>query len=118
MLGIVATLGFLAAARGLMGSWIRDLSGHFFMGPSALACAAAMAATAALSTLWRRRIRVVLLAVLLLFAMYAGGFEDLVRLGAAAAGGLSWARCCWAGGRASAGPPSPGTRPGFWWRCS
>jgi phosphatidylglycerol lysyltransferase len=88
VLGIVATLGFLAAARGLMGSWIRDLSGHFFLGPSALACAAAMAATAALSTLWRRRIRVVLLAVLLLFAMYAGGFEDLVRLGAAAAGGL------------------------------
>ncbi|MFE4543836.1 bifunctional lysylphosphatidylglycerol flippase/synthetase MprF [Arthrobacter sp. NPDC056727] len=88
LLGILATLGFLAAARGLMGSWIRDLSGHFFLGPSALACAAAMAATAALSTLWRRRIRVVLLAVLLLFAMYAGGFEDLVRLGAAAAGGL------------------------------
>jgi phosphatidylglycerol lysyltransferase len=88
VLGIVATLGFLAAARGLMGSWIRDLSGHFFMGPSALACAAAMAATASLTTLWRRRIRVVLLAVLLLFAMYAGGFEDLVRLGAAVAGGL------------------------------
>ena len=88
VLGIVATLGFLAAARGLMGSWIRDLSGHFFLGPSALACAAAMAATAALSTLWRRRVRVVLLAVLLLFAMYAGGFEDLVRLGAAVAGGL------------------------------
>jgi lysylphosphatidylglycerol synthetase-like protein (DUF2156 family) len=88
VLGIVATLGFLAVARGLMGSWIRDLSGHFFLGPSALACAAAMAATASLSTLWRRRIRVVILAVLLLFAMYAGGFEDLVRLGAAAAGGL------------------------------
>lgn len=88
VLGILLTLGFLFAARGLMGSWIRDLTGHFFLGPSALACGAAMAASAALSTLWRRRIRVVLLAVLLLFAMYAGGFEDLVRLGAAAAGGL------------------------------
>src|SRR6478736_6198557 len=62
VLGIVATLGFLAVAPGLMGSWIRDLSGHFFLGPSALACAAAMAATASLSTLWRRRIRVVILA--------------------------------------------------------
>ena len=102
VLGIVATLGFLAVARGLMGSWIRDLSGHFFLGPSALACAAAMAATAALSTLWRRRVRVVLLAVLLLFAMYAGGFEDLVRLGAAVAGGLL-------------GPVLLGRRPRFGW---
>lgn len=88
VLGVGATLGFLAAAGTLMGSWTRDMSGHFFLGPSALACGAAMAATAAVPTLWRRRIRVVVLSVLMLFALYAGGFEDMVRLGAAAAGGL------------------------------
>ncbi|KRE47590.1 hypothetical protein ASG92_10150 [Arthrobacter sp. Soil736] len=88
VLGVGATLGFLALAGTLMGSWTRDMSGHFFMGPSALACGAAMAATAATPTLWRRRIRVVIVAVLMLFALYAGGFEDLVRLGAAGAGAL------------------------------
>ncbi|TSE14204.1 rhomboid family intramembrane serine protease [Arthrobacter sp. KBS0703] len=88
VLGIAATLGFLAVAGSLMGSWTRDMSGHYFVGPSALACGAAMAATAATPTLWRRRIRVVILAVLMLFAFYAGGFEDLVRLGAAVAGTL------------------------------
>ena len=88
VLGVGAALGFLAAAQGLMGNWTRDMGGHFFMGPSAMACGAAMAATAAIPTLWRRRVRVVIIATLMLFALFAGGLEDLVRLGAAFAGAL------------------------------
>jgi lysylphosphatidylglycerol synthetase-like protein (DUF2156 family) len=39
-------------------------------------------------TLWRRRIRVVVFALLLLLALYSGGFADLVRLAAACAGAV------------------------------
>lgn len=33
-------------------------------------------------TLWRRRARLVVFALLMLLALYSGGFADLVRLGA------------------------------------
>lgn len=33
-------------------------------------------------TLWRRRVRLVVFALLMLLALYSGGFADLVRLGA------------------------------------
>ncbi|MFS0718936.1 phosphatidylglycerol lysyltransferase domain-containing protein [Arthrobacter sp. 1P04PC] len=88
LLGTAAAMGFTAAARDLMGNWAREMSGHLFMGPSAMICGAAMAATAAMGTLWRRRIRLIVFALLMLLALYTGGFADLVRLGAAAAGAL------------------------------
>jgi len=88
ILGIAAALGFLATAHQVMGSWTREMSGHLFLGPSALITGALMARTAVMSTLWRRRIRLVTFALLILLALYSGGFADLVRLGAAAAGTL------------------------------
>lgn len=88
LLGTAAAMGFTAAARDLMGNWAREMGGHLFMGPSAMICGAAMAATAAMGTLWRRRIRLIVFALLMLLALYTGGFADLVRLGAAAAGAL------------------------------
>jgi phosphatidylglycerol lysyltransferase len=42
--------------------------------------------TATMPTLWRRRIRLVIFAVLMLLALFSGGFADLVRLGAAVTG--------------------------------
>lgn len=86
VLGVGIALGFLALAQGLLGSWIAEIGGHLFVGPSALIIGTAMAGTASTATLWRRRIRLVVFSLLLLLALYSGGFADLVRLGAAAAG--------------------------------
>lgn len=86
VLGVGIALGFLALAQGLLGSWIAEIGGHLFVGPSAFILGTAMAGTASTATLWRRRIRLVVFALLLLLALYSGGFADLVRLGAAAAG--------------------------------
>jgi phosphatidylglycerol lysyltransferase len=86
MLGAGAALGFLAVARGTMGIRTEEMSGQLFMGPSALITGAAAAGTATMPTLWRRRIRLVIFAVLMLLALFSGGFADLVRLGAAVTG--------------------------------
>ncbi len=88
LLGVLAALGFLVLARGTMASWTQEMSSHLFMGPSAFITGAAAAGSAMLPTLWRRRIRLVLFALLILLALYSGGFADLVRLGAAGAGAL------------------------------
>lgn len=86
--GVAAATGFVAAAAGVMGDWTRQMSGHLFMGPTALVCAALMASTASMTTLWRRRVRLVVFSLLVLLALYNGGFADLVRLFAATAGAL------------------------------
>ncbi|MET3922261.1 rhomboid family intramembrane serine protease [Arthrobacter sp. UYEF20] len=88
VLGIGAALALLAAARQTMGSWAQEMSGHLFLGPSALTAGVAMAGTAMMPTLWRRRVRLVVFALLVLLALYSGGFADLVRLGAAGTGAL------------------------------
>ncbi|MFH5878709.1 bifunctional lysylphosphatidylglycerol flippase/synthetase MprF [Arthrobacter sp. NA-172] len=86
ILGVGVSLGFLAAAQGLLGSWIAEIGSHLFMGPSAFIIGTAMAGTASMPTLWRRRTRLAGFALLLLLALYSGGFADLVRLGAAGVG--------------------------------
>ncbi|WP_211881858.1 rhomboid family intramembrane serine protease [Pseudarthrobacter albicanus] len=88
VLGIGAALGFLAAARQTMGRLTQEMSGHLFLGPSALITGALMAGTALMPTLWRRRVRLVVFALLILLALYSGGFAHLVRLGAAVTGAL------------------------------
>ena len=88
ILGISAALGFLGVARPTLWTWTQEMSGHVFLGPSALMTGAAMAGTAMMPTLWRRRVRLVIFALLMLLALYSGGFADLVRLGAAGAGAL------------------------------
>ncbi|POH72503.1 bifunctional lysylphosphatidylglycerol flippase/synthetase MprF [Arthrobacter glacialis] len=84
--GIVAVIGIVHVGRTLMGSWSVELLSHSYLGPSALVCGAALAATATLGTLWRRRIRLVVFALLILLALYSGSFPDLIRLAAATAG--------------------------------
>lgn len=88
ILGIAAALVFLVLARQAMGTWTREMSGHVFLGPSALITGAVMAGTAMMPTLWRRRVRLVIFALYILLALYSGGFADLVRLGAACTGAL------------------------------
>ncbi|BAS16642.1 uncharacterized protein Cgl0966/cg1103 [Arthrobacter sp. Hiyo8] len=108
ILGVGIALGFLAAAQGLLGSWKAEMGGHLFMGPSAFIIGTAMAGTASMATLWRRRIRLAVSALLLLLALYSGGFADLVRLGAATAGAVL-GHSCRAGGRFGH-PVSTGTK--------
>ncbi|WP_427130733.1 bifunctional lysylphosphatidylglycerol flippase/synthetase MprF [Pseudarthrobacter sp. S9] len=86
--GIIAATAFWEATRFLMGSWALQMGGTYILGPSALVCGAAMAATASMATLWRRRIRLAVFGLLVLLALYSGGFADLVRLGAGGAGAL------------------------------
>ena len=86
--GLLAAAGFWAGTRALTGNWAREVGGTFFLGPSAFICGTAMAATASMGTLWRRRIRLGLFGLLILLALYNGGFADLARLGAGAAGAL------------------------------
>ncbi|MEO5316006.1 hypothetical protein PV772_18130 [Pseudarthrobacter sp. CC12] len=113
ILGIAAALGFLAAAHQVMGAWTREMSGHLFLGPSALITGALMAGTATMPTLWRRRIRLAVFALLILLALYTGGFADLVRLGAAVAGALLGPVLH----PGSAVPSPPGTKAGSWSPC-
>lgn len=86
VLGILVAIGMVYAGRNLMGSWSAQLLTHAFLGSSALVCGAALAATATLGTLWRRRIRLTIFALLMLLALYSGSFPDLIRLAAATAG--------------------------------
>src|SRR6478735_4086069 len=46
--GMLAAAGFWEATQLLMGSWAREMSGLFFLGPSAFICGTAMAATASM----------------------------------------------------------------------
>ncbi|MCY0906146.1 bifunctional lysylphosphatidylglycerol flippase/synthetase MprF [Arthrobacter sp. H14-L1] len=88
VVGIFAATAVVYGGRNLMGSWSAQLMTHWFLGPSALICGAGLAATAALGTLWRRRLRLGIFALLILLTLYSGSFPDLIRLGAATAGAL------------------------------
>ncbi|WP_347110902.1 rhomboid family intramembrane serine protease [Paenarthrobacter sp. S56] len=88
IVGVAAAIGFVTVSAGLMGDWVGQITGNVFAGPTGLVCAALMASTASMTTLWRRRIRLGLLALVMLLALYNGGFADLVRLFAAAVGAL------------------------------
>lgn len=86
--GVVAATAVWAATNTGMGSWAAGMNRGDFLGPSALICGTVLAGTASLGALWRRRIRVGLFGLLILLALYSGGFPDLVRLGAGGAGAL------------------------------
>lgn len=85
--GLLATW-FAGAANTLPGDWSLALESESFVGPVALACGVATAASASLSTLWRRRVRVGLFTLLVLLALYGGSFHSVAALAAAVAGAL------------------------------
>lgn len=64
----------------------RILSGHAGAGVTILLSGVAMAATAGLRAMWRRRVRMGLVAVVLITALYAGTLPDAMRLVAVLAG--------------------------------
>ncbi|MET4060567.1 phosphatidylglycerol lysyltransferase [Arthrobacter sp. UYP6] len=86
ILGALLAVGFAHAANAVPGDWSRALESESFVGPVALVCGAATALSARLSTLWRRRLRVGLLTLLVLLALYGGSFHSVTVLGAAVVG--------------------------------
>ena len=88
VLGALLAIGFAHASHAVAGYWSRALEAESFVGPVALACGAATALSARLSTLWRRRLRVGLLTLLVLLALYGGSFHSITALGAAVAGAV------------------------------
>ena len=88
IIGALAGIGFAAALRGVFEDWGRELSTDSFVGPVALVCGIAAAASAGMGTLWRRRVRLALFTLLVVLALYSGSLRDVMALAAAVAGGL------------------------------
>jgi lysylphosphatidylglycerol synthetase-like protein (DUF2156 family) len=79
-LGTGAGLGLAAALRPTGGRWAEHLGRAVVVDPSAALLGVALAISAGVPVLWRRRIRVAVLVTLTTFVLYAGQLADLVRL--------------------------------------
>ncbi|WP_219151416.1 rhomboid family intramembrane serine protease [Amycolatopsis sp. TNS106] len=88
---ITQVLGTTATAVIVIGSgadewWSADLLSAVEVGPSAGAVGVAVAATSALSTVWRRRLRLILLLAVIMLALYVGSLIQLSQVFAALIG--------------------------------
>lgn len=84
--GVLGALGTVLIATATGTRWgvhLVDQSSH---GSTPVLVALVLAASARLNTLWRRRVRVVVLVGLLVLALFSGNVHDLVRLYAGAVG--------------------------------
>lgn len=68
------------AALGVLDGWHGHRAGAVVVGPIGAVLGLALAASAAMPTRWRRRLRVMLLVVLALLALYSARLDDLLRL--------------------------------------
>ena len=98
--GGLLAIGFASLTTASIGDWTRALVSESYVGPLAFIAAVLAAASAQLGTLWRRRLRITMFTLLVLLALYAGSFTDLMVLGAAGTG-------------AFLGPFLAGRRPAF-----
>ncbi|GAA4372857.1 DUF2156 domain-containing protein [Paeniglutamicibacter cryotolerans] len=86
LVGAFSAVGFVLLIRGSMPDWSRVLAADARVGISVLVCGVAMAGTAGMQVLWRRRIRLGLLAFVLVTVFYGGSLGAVMRLGAVLAG--------------------------------
>ena len=77
--GVLLALGAVHLIWFADPAWAHELSRHPAVGPTTVAVGVALVASAAMTTLWRRRLRVGLLVVLGTIMLYGGLLEDLVR---------------------------------------
>ncbi|MGW5381839.1 bifunctional lysylphosphatidylglycerol flippase/synthetase MprF [Nocardia sp. NPDC003963] len=86
--GAGAALALAAAelASAVPNSWGLELHGHLIVDPLSWVLGAILAATAAMHTLWRRRLRTLLLVILVTTALFAGHLQDVTRLCVAVSG--------------------------------
>ncbi len=80
VLGASAGLGLIRLGSAAGDEWSEQLGTQSAVGPAAAALGATLAASAAGSALWRRRVRLVLVAALVLLALYSGGLADVLGL--------------------------------------
>ncbi|WP_139279713.1 bifunctional lysylphosphatidylglycerol flippase/synthetase MprF [Rhodococcoides yunnanense] len=86
VLGSLLGLGVAALAKLFDADWGFRLHVGTAIGPTTWIVGVVMVATARMDTLWRRRIRVGLLALLITSALFSGHLQDVVRLAAAVVG--------------------------------
>ncbi|MFC4604331.1 bifunctional lysylphosphatidylglycerol flippase/synthetase MprF [Rhodococcus kronopolitis] len=86
LLGTTAALMAAVLVRELDWGWGFRLHIGVAVSPTTWVVGAAMVASSAMDTLWRRRIRVGVLALLLTLALFSGHLQDLVVLASAVAG--------------------------------
>ncbi|WP_137724195.1 bifunctional lysylphosphatidylglycerol flippase/synthetase MprF [Prescottella subtropica] len=84
--GAVVGAGVATAARLLDSGWGFRLHLGTAIGPTTWIVGVAMTASASMDTLWRRRIRVGLLALTITLVLFAGQLQDVMRLGGAVVG--------------------------------
>ncbi|HEY4006287.1 MAG TPA: DUF2156 domain-containing protein [Pseudonocardia sp.] len=92
--GVSCAVTVLGALGKEAARWAGPGSVGVAVGPAGAVLGLTLAASAALSTLWRRRLRVVLLVVLVMLALYSGLLSDLLRLGTGLVG-LGLGACLW-----------------------
>ena len=80
VLGTALGLGFVALVAMTGGQWGAQLRAAVAVGPTPLAIGCALAVSAGLTALWRRRLRVLLLVGLAMLVLYSGLLADVFRL--------------------------------------
>lgn len=106
VLGALFGLGIAALAKLFDADWGFRLHVGTAIGPTTWIVGVLMVASARMDTLWRRRIRVGLLALLITSALFSGHLQDVVRLAAAVIGLLIGPTIV---GRSARGPRLAGT---------
>lgn len=107
VVGAVVAVGIAAVLARLDKGWGEHLHVGIALGIGPWVCGVLMAATSRMSTLWRRRLRVTLVTLLVVLALFGGHLQDLQRLVAAVVGLLLGPVLI---GRSSRGQRLTGTR--------
>ncbi|MCX5044377.1 DUF2156 domain-containing protein [Aldersonia sp. NBC_00410] len=107
VIGSLVALLLAWAAKAMDEDWGFRLHIGTAMSPTTWIVGTAMVASARMETLWRRRTRVGLFALLVTLALFGGHLEDIARLGAAIVGLLLGPAIV---GRSARGPLRAGTR--------
>jgi phosphatidylglycerol lysyltransferase len=80
VLGTLGALALVAAGAVLGGGWPTDLAAQVVVGAAPGAVGLVLAASGALSALWRRRLRLLVLAALVMLVAYSGELSDVMML--------------------------------------
>lgn len=107
VVGALCAVTLAAAAKTVDSDWGFELHIGYAVGAGGWIVGTLMVATANMDTLWRRRIRVGVLALTIVAALFGGHLIDLIRLAAAVVGLLVGP---WIVGRSARGPRIAGTR--------
>lgn len=107
VLGALFGLGIAALAKMFDADWGFRLHVGTAIGPTTWIVGVVMVASSRMDTLWRRRIRVGLLALLITSALFSGHLQDVVRLAAAVVGLVLGPALV---GRSARGPRLAGTQ--------